>query len=59
MDNLRFLLAEGLSEQMIVRVPLISKYNTQEDVEKSVEKLQKMGVLHIDRFEYIISKLAD
>jgi pyruvate formate lyase activating enzyme len=54
MDNLRFLLAEGLSEQMIVRVPLISKYNTQEDVEKSVEKLQKMGVLQIDRFEYLI-----
>lgn len=54
MENLRFLLAEGLSEQMIVRVPLISKYNTQDDVEKSVEKLQKIGVLQIDSFEYLI-----
>lgn len=64
LDNLKFLLSEGLVEKMIVRVPLIPEYNTQEDVEKSVEKLQKMGVLHIDRFEYIIrnqqiSKLAN
>lgn len=53
-DNLKFLLSEGLSDKMIVRVPLIPKYNTPEDVEKSAKMLQKMGVQHIDRFEYIV-----
>lgn len=53
-NNLKILLSEGLSDKMIVRVPLIPHYNTQEDVEKSVEKLQKMGISNIDQFEYII-----
>lgn len=54
LDNLKFLLSEGLADKMIVRVPLIPEYNTNEDIEKSVEKLQNMGILHIDRFEYIV-----
>jgi len=53
-NNLKFLLAEGLAENMMVRVPLIPQYNTEEDTQKTIDMLHKMGVTHIDRFDYIV-----
>ncbi len=55
-NNLKFLLAEGLAENMMVRVPLIPQYNTEEDTQKTIDMLHKMGVTHIDQFKYIIRK---
>jgi pyruvate formate lyase activating enzyme len=53
-NNLKFLLAEGLAENMMIRVPLIPQYNTEEDTQKTIDMLHKMGVTHIDRFDYIV-----
>lgn len=55
-DNLRYLLSEVAAAQVMVRVPLIKDYNTESDTAKTVEKLKKMGVLRIDKFEYITNR---
>lgn len=52
--NLEWLLQHGDPDRILVRVPHIPDFNTDEDVEKSKEQLKAMGVLHIDEFEYII-----
>lgn len=53
--NLKYLIKRGLSEKIMVRVPEIPEFNTKEDVEKSVCKLNKMGVTSIQRFVYSTS----
>ena len=52
LDNLQELLQEGRGDDLIVRLPLIKGYNTQEDIERSTEKLRAMGVEHFDFFTY-------
>ena len=52
LDNLQELLQEGRGDDLIVRLPLIEGYNTQEDIERSTEKLRTMGVEHFDFFTY-------
>ena len=54
-DNLRFLLShEGMAEKVVARLPLIAEYNTPDDVARSHELLEEMGVKHFDEFEYIV-----
>lgn len=50
--NLKHLLSHVPAEKILCRVPLIPGFNTQEDVEKSVQELNEMGVTNIERFEY-------
>lgn len=52
LDNLQELLQEGRADDLIVRLPLIEGYNTQEDIERSTGKLRAMGVEHFDFFTY-------
>jgi pyruvate formate lyase activating enzyme len=52
LDNLQELLQEGRGDDLIVRIPLIDGYNTQEDIERSTGKLRAMGVEHFDFFTY-------
>lgn len=52
LDNLQELLKEGRGDDLIVRLPLIEGYNTQENIERSTEKLHAMGVEHFDFFAY-------
>lgn len=52
LDNLQELLQEGRGDDLIVRLPLIKDFNTQEDIERSAEKLRAMGVEHFDFFTY-------
>ncbi len=52
LDNLQELLQEGRADDLIVRLPLIDGYNTQEDIERSTGKLRAMGVEHFDFFTY-------
>jgi pyruvate formate lyase activating enzyme len=54
LNNLKFLLSKGLTDKMIVRVPLIPHYNTEEDTQKTIEMLHKMGVTYIDQFDYMV-----
>lgn len=52
LDNLQELLQEGRGDDLVVRLPLIKDFNTQEDIERSAEKLRAMGVEHFDFFTY-------
>ena len=41
-------------ERVIVRVPLIPRFNTPEDQARSAEALRAMGVTRLDLFDYVI-----
>ena len=52
-ENLRLLAENGLGLHVVIRVPLIEGYNTEEDVEKSISQLKELGYEKFDRFSYI------
>ena len=52
--NLEWLLKHGDPNRIMVRVPHIPEFNTDEDVAKSIERLKAMGVVDVDEFQYII-----
>lgn len=54
LTNLEWLLKNGAPNRIMVRVPHIPEFNTDEDVVKSKEHLTAMGVKNIDEFNYII-----
>lgn len=54
LTNLEWLLNSGDPNRIMVRVPHIPEFNTDEDVAKSKEHLTAMGVKNIDEFYYII-----
>jgi len=51
-ENLKWLSENYDREHVIIRVPLIPEYNTEEDTERSVERLQEFGFGKFDRFTY-------
>lgn len=54
-DNLRWLLRhEGMAERIILRLPHIPEYNTDEDVKQSRRLLKDMGIKTFDEFNYIV-----
>ena len=55
-ENLCFLLAHADPERIVVRVPLIPEYNTEETRGRSVERLTEMGVQRLDLFSYVIKE---
>lgn len=57
--NLRLLLEHGRGEDIIIRIPLIPGYNTEEDRERSVEQLKSWGLSHFDLFDYTTSKTLE
>ena len=54
LTNLEWLLNSGNPNRIMVRVPHVPEFNTDEDVAKSKEHLTAMGVKNIDEFNYII-----
>lgn len=54
LTNLEWLLKHGDPNRIIVRLPHIPEFNTDEDVAKSIERLTAMGVVDVDEFQYII-----
>lgn len=50
-SNLKVLLANG-PEKVVLRIPLIPGCNTEEDCERSISGLRKMGFTRFDRFRY-------
>lgn len=50
--NLKYLIKCGLADKIMVRVPDIPGYNTKEDVDESVNKLNVMGIKNIQHFQY-------
>lgn len=55
-DNLKWLIHKMGPEHVIVRVPLIPDFNTEDDCDSTAERLMKMGVTHIDRFTYRVQQ---
>ena len=55
-ENLRLLLDRVGPEKLLVRVPLIPRYNTPEDQKRSAEALRAMGVERLDLFDYVIKE---
>ena len=53
-SNLEWLLKNGDPDRIMVRVPHIPDFNTDEDVKRSKEQLSTMGIKNIDEFPYII-----
>lgn len=51
-ENLKWLSENYDREHVILRVPLIPEFNTEEDRERSVERLQGLGFGNFDRFTY-------
>ena len=54
MSNLQWLLQHGDPNHIMLRVPHIPDFNTDDDVTRSMEQLKKMGVKHFDEFNYLI-----
>lgn len=53
LENLQKLLQFVSPDQIILRLPLISGYNTDDDRKRSKKLLETMGIVHFDLFEYI------
>lgn len=53
-SNLQWLAANGYAEKVIIRLPLIPEYNTDEDRQRSQQQLEKMGFTNFDKFNYIV-----
>lgn len=54
LGNLEWILQHGDSCRVTVRVPHIPDFNTDDDVNRSLERLKAMGVTNVDEFQYII-----
>lgn len=51
--NLQYLLTKVGNDRIRVKVPLIPEYNCKEDVKKSIQILQEMGIKSIQQMEYV------
>jgi pyruvate formate lyase activating enzyme len=52
-ENLKFLINEGLSDRILVRVPLIPGYNNETDIAKSIQSLNSLGLYNIEQLTYV------
>ena len=52
-ENLQMLCDNGRQKDTLVRLPLIPGFNTDDDRQRSKERLEKMGFERFDMFEYI------
>ena len=52
--NLVWLAANGYTDKVILRLPLIPDYNTEEDRLLSQQRLEALGFAHFDKFTYLV-----
>ena len=52
--NLVWLAANGYADKVILRLPLILDYNTEEDRLLSQQRLEALGFAHFDKFTYLV-----
>lgn len=56
-DNLKWLLEHGVCvEDVIIRVPLIAGYNTEDDIRNSIRELKDIGFSRFDVFKYKVEE---
>ena len=53
-SNLQWLAANGYADKVIIRLPLIPEYNTDEDRQRSQQQLEEIGFTNFDKFNYIV-----
>ncbi len=53
-SNLQWLATNGYADKVIIRLPLIPEYNTDEDRQQSQKELEEMGFTNFDKFNYIV-----
>ena len=53
-SNVQWLAANGYADKVIIRLPLIPEYNTDEDRQRSQQQLEEMGFTNFDKFNYIV-----
>jgi radical SAM domain protein len=53
-SNLQWLAVNGYADKVIIRLPLIPEYNTDEDRQQSQQQLEDMGFTNFDKFNYIV-----
>ena len=53
-SNLQWLAENGYADKVIIRLPLIPEYNTDEDRQRSQQQLEDMGFTNFDKFNYIV-----
>lgn len=53
-SNLQYLLQHFSAEHIHIRVPRIPEFNTDLDINNSVNALKKMGIKHISVFDYVV-----
>ena len=53
-SNLQWLAANGYADKVIIRLPLIPEYNTDEDRQRSQQQMEEMGFTNFDKFNYIV-----
>lgn len=53
-SNLQWLAANGYADKVIIRLPLIPEYNTDDDRQRSQQQLEEMGFTNFDKFNYIV-----
>ncbi len=51
-NNLKWLAKQGMAKHITVRIPHIPHFNTQEDIDRSVEQLKEMGFSRFNIFTY-------
>ncbi len=56
LENLKWMVAQGLAEKMVIRVPSIPNFNASADIDNSLDVLQSLGLSCIDRFTYVTYK---
>lgn len=52
--NLVWLATNGYADKVILRLPLIPDYNTEEDRLLSQQRLEALGFAHFDKFTYLV-----
>ena len=52
--TLVWLAANGYADKVILRLPLIPDYNTEEDRLLSQQRLEALGFAHFDKFTYLV-----
>lgn len=53
-ENLELLARTASPERVKLRIPRIPSYNTQENIQASLEQLERLGFTHTEVFDYIV-----
>lgn len=54
LHNLKFMIEHGKQDHLRARVPSIPNFNTDADLQNSVELLSRLGIKRIETFSYVI-----